>query len=60
MTTDTRDFDDFADDIEEDPMSRAGINIYKDPAKMAAAMVVDADGQDEFTPQITLQEMLKT
>lgn len=59
MTTETRDFDDFAEDMEEDPMTRAGINIYKDPVKLASSMNVDGDEQDEFTPQITLQEMLE-
>lgn len=59
MNEEARDFDDFADDIEEDPMSRAGINIYKDPAKISNAMAVDRDEQDDLTPKITLQEMLE-
>ena len=36
---------------------RQGVNIYKDPRKMA----VDTDDMDdsEYLPQITLQEMLE-
>lgn len=52
---DDEDFEDFVNDIEEDPVSRIGINIYKDKEKMA----VDSDEQDDSVPRITLQEMLE-
>lgn len=53
------DFEDFVEDIEEDPVSRVGINIYQDKVKIQAkAMAVDSDEQEETIPQITLEEML--
>ena len=53
------DFDDFADDLEEDPLSRVGINIYKDSVKLRQAMAVDSEEQADYEPHITLQEMLE-
>jgi nonsense-mediated mRNA decay protein 3 len=53
------DFEDFIQDIEEDPVSRAGVNIYQDKAKMKARLTaVDSDEQDDCVPHVTLQEML--
>lgn len=53
---------DFMEDLEEDPMLRQNINIYKDTKKMESTMAVDMDedgaDDDEGCPQITLQEML--
>ncbi|XP_014665716.1 PREDICTED: 60S ribosomal export protein NMD3-like [Priapulus caudatus] len=51
-----RDYNDFLDDLEEDPLYRKNINIYQDRDKMA----VDTDDTgDEDLPQITLAEMLE-
>lgn len=51
-----REYNDFLEDLEEDPIVRQNVNIYKDASKIA----VDADDttDDEETPQISLQEML--
>lgn len=58
-TTANNDFNDFMEDLEEDPVSRQQVNIYKDTNKMANMMAVDTDDmEDECAPQITLQEML--
>jgi len=58
-STANRDFNDFMEDLEEDPISRANVNIYKDSDKMANMMAIDTDDvDDEALPQITLMEML--
>jgi len=60
-TLDGRDYYDFMDDLEEDPMLRQNINIYQDKAKVAKTqneMAVDEDELEPDAPQITLQEML--
>ena len=58
-TTANNDFNDFMDDLEEDPVSRRNVNIYKDNEKLVNMMAVDTDDlEDETVPQITLQEML--
>jgi nonsense-mediated mRNA decay protein 3 len=58
-TTANNDFNDFMEDLEEDPISRQNVNIYKDQDKMANMMAVDVDElEDEDAPKITLQEML--
>lgn len=51
------DFEEFIEDLEEDPLSRQAVNIYKDKAK-AVTYAVDADEQDPSVPRITLAEML--
>lgn len=51
-----RDYDEFLDELEEDPTLRQNINIYKDTTKQ---IPVDSDDQmDPDDPQITLEEML--
>ena len=58
-STDGRDYYDFMEDLEEDPMLRQNINIYKDHQKIQNEMAIDSDDVDEDAPQITLQEMLE-
>jgi len=48
-------FNDFAADLEEDPMLRQNVNIYRDANKVP----VDEDEDDPECPQITLAEMLE-
>lgn len=48
-----RDFNDFCEDLEEDPAFRQNVNIYKDSEKVAVESV------DGDMPQISLQEMLE-
>lgn len=48
-------------ELEEDPVTRQQINIYKDPAKLRALppLAVDSDDVvDPSVPDITLEEML--
>ncbi|CAG9865332.1 unnamed protein product [Phyllotreta striolata] len=53
---DANDFNEFLDDLEEDPDLRQNINIFKDKTKQ---IPVDSfDEQNENLPQITLAEML--
>lgn len=49
-----RDYNDFLDDLEEDPAFRQNINIFKDQDRMP----VDTDEIDPTLPRITLAEML--
>ncbi|KAK2171343.1 hypothetical protein NP493_1077g00019 [Ridgeia piscesae] len=54
-TMETRDYNEFLEDLEEDVEYRQNINIYKDPSKLA----VDTDDtDDEDAPKISLAEML--
>lgn len=51
-----RDYNEFLNDLEEDPDLRQNVNIFKDRSK---AIPVDInDGIDASVPQITLEEML--
>lgn len=50
-----RDYDEFLDDLEEDPQFRQNVNIYKDSSK---AIPVDTNDMDPSIPRITLEEML--
>lgn len=50
----SRDYNEFLDDLEEDPAFRQNINIFKDAKKIA----VDIDELDPSLPRITLAEML--
>ncbi|KAK9505680.1 hypothetical protein O3M35_009674 [Rhynocoris fuscipes] len=51
------DFTSFLDDLEEDPLYRQNINIYK--ARRQPEIAVDTnDMEDPFEPKITLEEML--
>lgn len=53
--TTERDYTDFLEDLEEDPVSRQGVNIFRDKD-----ICVDTDDtDDEDLPRITLQEMLE-
>lgn len=54
--SDNRDYKEFLDDLEEDPLYRQNVNIYVDRRKLATQIPVEID--DEDVPQITLQEML--
>lgn len=52
------DYNQFLEDLEEDPQLRQNVNIYKDERKLGA-MPVDADDMlDPTVPRITLEEML--
>lgn len=51
-----RDYNDFLEELEEDPHMRQNVNIYKDKTK---SMPVDTnDMEDPMAPVITLEEML--
>lgn len=50
----SRDYNEFLDDLEEDPAFRQNINIFKAANKIA----VDIDEIDPALPRITLAEML--
>ena len=54
VTSVNRDYNDFLEDLEEDPMFRQNVNIYKDEKRIA----VQVGEADEDLPQITLEEML--
>jgi len=54
--TQERDYQDFLEDLEEDPTTRQHVNIYRDREKMAVDL---DDTDDEDVPRITLQEMLE-
>lgn len=49
-----RDYDDFLEDIEEDPAYRQNVNIYKDASKLA----IESDDTNDEIFGITLQDML--
>ena len=54
-----RDYEDFLQDLEEDPAYRESVNIYKDSAKIKMAVEAGEEtDNDEERPQISLQEML--
>lgn len=51
-----RDYNEFLDDLEQDPQLRQNVNIFKDSTK---PIPVDInDGMDPSEPRITLEEML--
>jgi nonsense-mediated mRNA decay protein 3 len=56
----TRDYEDFLQDLEEDPAYRESVNIYKDSMKWKdnVEMGDTTEGEEEGRPRITLQEML--
>ncbi|CAG2162212.1 unnamed protein product [Oppiella nova] len=54
-----REYMDFMEDLEEDPMLRQNVNIYADKEKMESGMAVDLDELEAEAPKITLQEMLE-
>lgn len=49
-------YNEFLDELEEDPELRQNINIFKDSSKQIA--IDSNDVIDPFTPHITLEEML--
>lgn len=49
-----RDYNEFLDDLEEDPALRQKVKIFKDDQKIP----VDTDEIDPMLPRITLAEML--
>lgn len=51
-----RDYDDFLNDLEEDPALRQNVNVYREASKMAVD--TDETDDDEGIPRITLAEML--
>lgn len=51
-----RDYNEFLDDLEEDPQLRQNVNIFKDSSKMIPVDI--NDGIDPSVPRITLEEML--
>ena len=54
-------YNDFLEDLEEDPELRKNVNVYKDPSKISGQMAVDDQdsvSDSEEIPQITLAEML--
>jgi len=53
-------YDDFLEDLEEDPEIRQNVNVYKDANKVIAVddSASVAGGDDDGVPQITLAEML--
>ncbi|XP_033225369.1 60S ribosomal export protein NMD3 [Belonocnema kinseyi] len=56
MSTENNEYNEFLDELEEDPEMRQTINIFRDSKKQ---IPVDADDQiDPSIPQITLDEML--
>lgn len=54
ISSTNEDYNDFLDDLEEDPSIRQNVNIFKDTTKTA----VDTDHIDPTIPRITLAEML--
>lgn len=55
MSTDDNAYNDFLDELEEDPEMRQNINIFRDSRKQ---IPVDTSEIDPSIPQITLEEML--
>ncbi|XP_023316851.1 60S ribosomal export protein NMD3-like [Trichogramma pretiosum] len=53
--SENNDYNEFLDELEEDPEMRSNINIYKDKNKI---IPVDTSCIDPCMPQITLEEML--
>ena len=59
MSEGGNEYNDFLEDLEEDPELRKNVNVYKDKNKIVGEMPVDQDSiSDSEIPQITLAEML--
>ncbi|EZA53026.1 hypothetical protein DMN91_002939 [Ooceraea biroi] len=54
MNTENNEYNDFLDELEEDPEFRQNVNIFRDSSKIP----VDTDEIDPTVPRITLAEML--
>lgn len=52
------DYEGFLEDLEDDPILRENVNIYKDSQKMAMAVEANDDDDDDLPAPPTLQEML--
>jgi len=52
------DYNDFLEDLEEDPELRTNVNIYRDPNKATAVDDSELSEEDDGAPRITLAEML--
>ena len=57
VTSAADDYNEFLQDLEEDPDLRQNINVYKDSRKIQV-QVDDSESDGEHIPQITLEEML--
>ena len=57
VTSAADDYNEFLQDLEEDPDLRQNINVYKDSRKIKV-QVEDSESDGENIPQITLEEML--
>ncbi|NP_001135423.1 nonsense-mediated mRNA 3 [Nasonia vitripennis] len=55
MNSENNEYNEFLDDLEEDPELRSNVNIFRDKSKQ---IPVDTDCIDPTMPQITLEEML--
>lgn len=55
MNSENNEYNEFLDDLEEDPELRANVNIFRDKTKQ---IPIDTDCIDPLTPQITLEEMM--
>ena len=59
MSDGGNEYNDFLEDLEEDPELRKNVNVYKDTNKISSEMPVDQDSvSDGEIPHITLAEML--
>ncbi|XP_067005312.2 60S ribosomal export protein NMD3 [Anabrus simplex] len=56
INTGASDYHEFLDDLEEDPVYRQNVNIFRDRNKQIAVDIDDMEDPDE--PRITLEEML--
>lgn len=52
------DYEGFLEDLEDDPVLRENVNIYKDAQKMAMAVETTDDDDEDLPAAPTLQEML--
>ncbi|XP_020281417.1 60S ribosomal export protein NMD3 [Pseudomyrmex gracilis] len=55
MSTENNEYNEFLEELEEDPEMRQNVNIFRDSSKQ---IPVDTDEIDPTIPQITLEEML--
>lgn len=55
VKSDNNDYDEFLEDLEEDPEYRANVNVFRDNRKQ---IPVDTSCIDSQAPQITLEEMM--
>jgi len=53
-----KDYEDFLQDLEEDPNYREAVNIYKDSARLKAPIESGDETEGDGRPKISLQEML--